>query len=206
MEGEPTIAAKSKNSLAILNNEIVEAGYKSQHILLIVLEGDAKVYNGNGRSTYCEKNSQLEKKRGQAFSMIRGQCMRVILDKMKHDPDWDNKNESYDPLNLLKLIGKKILAQNEDPYFYTTVYNQEFALYWFNQHNLANEQYYERFNTKVDAGEAIGIKTQQRFLMEDTSQETLDFFWWTYFRLKNGSKKEYRGKVTFIYFSSTKWK
>ena len=47
MQGEPTIAAKAKNSLAILNNEIVEAEYKIHHILPIVLEGDAKVYHFN---------------------------------------------------------------------------------------------------------------------------------------------------------------
>ena len=37
VEGEPTIAAKSKFSLAILNNEIVEAEYKSHPILPIFL-------------------------------------------------------------------------------------------------------------------------------------------------------------------------
>ena len=36
---EPTKYAKSKIYLAILNNQTVEAKYKSQHILLIVLEG-----------------------------------------------------------------------------------------------------------------------------------------------------------------------
>ena len=37
IEGESTIATKSKISLAILNDEIVEAEYKSQHMLPIIL-------------------------------------------------------------------------------------------------------------------------------------------------------------------------
>ena len=65
--------------------------------------------------------------------------MQVILDKMKHDPDWENTSESIDTITLLKLFEKTILAQTEDKYFYATVYNQNYALYGFNQHNFNNE-------------------------------------------------------------------
>ena len=64
--------------------------------------------------------------------MIRDQCIQVLLYNMKHDPDWDNTIESYDPLKLLKLIEKKILAQTKEQDCYATVYNQECALYGFN--------------------------------------------------------------------------
>ena len=57
MEVEPTIAAKYKFSLAVLNNKIVEAKYSSQHILPIVLEVDSKIEHKNYRHTYCERNS-----------------------------------------------------------------------------------------------------------------------------------------------------
>ena len=39
--------------------------------------------------------------------MIRCQCMKVLLDKNKHEPDWETTIESYNPLTLLKLIEKK---------------------------------------------------------------------------------------------------
>ena len=52
------------------------------------------------------------------------------------------------------------------------MYNQECALYIFQQHNLTNKLYYERFSAYVDVGEVIGIKIQHRFLMEGTAQET----------------------------------
>ena len=51
------------------------------------------------------------------------------------------------------------------------MYNQECALYGYQQHILTNEQYYERFNTKVDVGEAIGITSPHFVLMEDMAQE-----------------------------------
>ena len=42
--------------------------------------------------------------------MIWGQFMQVIVDNMKHDLDWDKTIESYNPLTLLKLIEKAVLA------------------------------------------------------------------------------------------------
>ena len=70
MEGEPNIAAKAKTNLYIFNNEIVEAAYKSHHILPIVLEGVSKVNNDNKWRKYCERISQLDKQRVKALYMI----------------------------------------------------------------------------------------------------------------------------------------
>ena len=92
--------------------------------------------------------------------------MQVLLNKMKHDTYWDTTSESYYPLTLLKLTEKKILTQTKEQYCYEKVYDQECALYGFHKHNLTNEHYYERFNTKVDVGESIGITRQHRVLME----------------------------------------
>ena len=91
--------------------------------------------------------------------------MKVLLYKMKHDTDWDTTIESYYPITLLKPIVKTILAQTKDQYCYATVYDQDFAWYGFHWHNLKYEQYYERFYTKVDVGEAIDITRQHRVLM-----------------------------------------
>ena len=109
----------------------MEAEYKIHHILPIVLEGDAKVDHENKWLTYCERIAKLDKQRGQALYLIRGQCMQVLLYNMKHDPDWDTKSESYNPTTLLKLTKKTILAQTKDQSFYATVYDQECALYGF---------------------------------------------------------------------------
>ena len=89
---------------------------------------------------------------------------------MKHDTDWDNTSESYDSITLLKWIERKILDQTKDQYCYATMYDQECELHGFQQHNLTNKQYYERFNTKVYGVESISITRQHRFLTEDTAQ------------------------------------
>jgi hypothetical protein len=97
--------------------------------------------------------------------------MQVVLDKMKHDADWIPASESYNPLTLMKLIKKTILAQTEDKYPYATVYEQECTLYSFNQNTLSNEQWYESFNTRIDVGTAIGVARQHQVLLEHVASE-----------------------------------
>jgi len=97
--------------------------------------------------------------------------MQVLLDKMKHDPDWSAASASCDPLTLCCLIEKTILAQTEDQCPFATVYEQECALYSFNQNNLSNEQWCERFNTKIDVGTAVGATRQHKVLLEHVASE-----------------------------------
>jgi hypothetical protein len=50
------------------------------------------------------------------YSLVLGKCTTVLLDKMKQDADWQVMSDSYDPLKLLKLIGKFILKQSDNQY------------------------------------------------------------------------------------------
>ena len=110
MEGEPTISAQAKISVGILNIKILEANYQSKHKITKNLEGDDNLEYDNKWRTYPKRITQLEKQRGQAFINIWDQCMQVIVDNMKHDLDLDNPSRSYNPLTLLKLIEKAVLA------------------------------------------------------------------------------------------------
>jgi hypothetical protein len=157
--------------LALLENNIEEATYNATLPLPIELEEDEYTQHNNEWRTYRERKSRLEKQRGQAFSMIRGQCMQVLLDKMKHDTDWNLASVSLDPLTLFKLIEKTVIAQTEDQYPYATVYEQECTLYSFNQNTLTNEQWYGRFNTRIDVGGAIGVTRPYQVLLEHVASE-----------------------------------
>lgn len=160
--------------LAILDNEIEEATYLAGLPLPVKLDEEESNHNHNEWRTYRERTSRLAKQRGQAFSMIRGQCMQILLDKMKHDPQWLTASESYDPLTLFRIIEKTILAQTEDQYPYATVYEQECSLYSFQQNILTNEQWYERFNTRIDVGTAIGVTRQHKVLLDHVGSEFKD--------------------------------
>jgi hypothetical protein len=51
------------------------------------------------------------------------------------------------------------------------VYEQEASFYSFRQERMTNPQWYDRFNTKVDVGEAIGVTLQHKVLHEYVAQE-----------------------------------
>jgi hypothetical protein len=63
------------------------------------------------------------------------------------------------------------LAQTEHQYPFATLYDQELGFYSFWQETMSNPQWYEKFNTKVDVGPAIGITQQHKVLLEYVTQE-----------------------------------
>ena len=71
---------------------------------------------------------------------------------------------SYNPLTLYRLIENTVLEQMEYQYPFATVYDQELGFYAFQQETLSNPQWYERFNTKVDVVQAIGMTRQLKAL------------------------------------------
>jgi hypothetical protein len=96
----------------------------------------------------------------------------MLQDKMKQDTEWANVSTSYDPFTLYHLIERTVLAQTEYQYPFATVYDQDLSFYSFKKEALSNLQWYERFNTKVDAGDDIGVMYQEKVLLEYVTQKT----------------------------------
>jgi hypothetical protein len=134
--------------LALLQNDISQGGFSANVKLPIVLNDSQKTQFRNEWRTYIERNDNLIKHRGQAFSLIQGQCTQLLQDKMEQDMDWAIVRTPYDPLTLYLLIDQTILAQTEDQYPFITVYDQYLSLYSFKQETVSNPQWYERFNTQ----------------------------------------------------------
>jgi hypothetical protein len=106
----------AKMKLAALNNEIAMADYESTQDVPIELTPSENTKHNNAWRTHRERNAQLVKSRGKAFSLILGQCTQLLQDKMKQDADWIAVSTSYDPLTLYRIIEKTTLAQTEDQY------------------------------------------------------------------------------------------
>ena len=103
--------------------------------------------------------------------MILVHCTQQLIDRMKQDNRWQSTSYSYDPLSLIDIIEKTVLAQTEDQYPFEIVYEQELSLYGFHKNVLTNDQWYEKFNTKFDVGDAIGVTREHEVIMEWTSQD-----------------------------------
>ena len=131
----------------------------------MVLFGDNKSKHKGKCKTYHEKQSRLDKHRGQMFLMILGQYSQHLLNQMKQDVMWTTVETSYDLLQLVSIIEKMVLAQTEDQYPFAIVYEQELLIYGFLQNTMTNDQLYELFNTKVDVRTSIGVTRQHSVIL-----------------------------------------
>jgi hypothetical protein len=136
--------------LAILDNEIAEGNYKQNNEVPIEISASEKTaqYNKDWR-TYQERNALLMKHRGQAFSLILGQCPQLLQGRMKQDTNWNAASTSYNPLDLYQLIEKMMLVQTEDQYPFATVYDQELGFYSFWRETMSNPQWYENSTQRL---------------------------------------------------------
>ena len=51
------------------------------------------------------------------------------------------------------------------------MYEQEVVFYSFHKQKLTNEQWYKRFNAKVDTGSAIGVTRHHKILLKHVAQQ-----------------------------------
>ena len=156
--------------IARLENEIEFAALKAQAPVPMELTDEEKNQYSNGWRMYRERKARLEKNRGQTYSLILGQCTQLLQDRFHQDTDWNTVSTSYNPLLLYRLIEKTILSQTEDQYPFATVYEQEAGLYGFRQESMTNAQWYEKYNTKVDVANAVGVTRQHKVLNEFIAQ------------------------------------
>jgi hypothetical protein len=158
--------------LALLQNEIAQGEFSANVEVPIVLNDSQRTQFSNEWRIYREHNDNLIKHRGYTFSLIQGQCTQLLQDKMKQDTELAVVSTSYDPLTLYHSIERTILAQTEDQYPFATVYDQELLFHSFKQETILNPQWYERFNTKVDVSEAIGVTRQHNVILDYVAQES----------------------------------
>jgi hypothetical protein len=119
--------------LAIIQNEVSQGEFGANIDIPFELTDSEKTQFSSEWWTYRECNANLAKHKGQAFFLIQGQCTQLLQYNMKQYPDWITVSTSYDPLTLYRLIERTVLAQTEDQYPFTTVYDQELGLYLFKQ-------------------------------------------------------------------------
>ena len=112
-------------------------------------------------SNVCKINSQKREKvrghEGQAFTTLKSLCTDRLIYRMKQDPGWDALLLAADPLKLLDLIEMNVRLTSTDNYVFAVAYKQHKDFCNFQQSNLNNNQFYDKFRTRVTVAKAIGI-------------------------------------------------
>ena len=83
--------------------------------------GDNKSEHKGKWKTYREKQSRLEKHRGQTFLMILGKCSQQLINQINQDVMWMTVATLYDLLQLISIIEKTVMEQTEDQYPFAIV-------------------------------------------------------------------------------------
>ena len=123
----------------------------------VELHGSLKHCYDNEWKLHRDKLAKLELHRGQAFSMILGQCTPTLKEQMKADGSYSTVMENRDPLALKLLMERTIYSRQETKYPYETLFEQIHSVYGAQQHQLSDDQFYERMNTRIDVAESLGL-------------------------------------------------
>jgi hypothetical protein len=110
--------------LAKLNQDIAQVDFEVAQDTPIKLNNQEQIDYSNECRNHSRRISTLETHRGQAYSLILGQCTQLLQDKMKQDVSWTTVSASYDPLELYRLIERVVLKQTEDQYPFAAVHEQ----------------------------------------------------------------------------------
>ncbi len=156
--------ASDPNELNLLRNQMeVEnklelARFELNNVVKVKTTAEEAMAFSNSWRTYRERTDRLVCSRGKVYSLVLGQCTTVLLNKMKQDSNWQTVSDSYNPLQLIKLIEKYILKQSNNQYKIGIVIEQLKLLLTYRQDNeVTNTAYYDRFKTRVDVEEHIGV-------------------------------------------------
>jgi Reverse transcriptase (RNA-dependent DNA polymerase) len=170
-EQDAQVRATLSVQKAEVQNEIEQLEYEIANPPPVELKGAEKAeYDGDWK-TFNLRQAKLIAHRGQVHSIMIGQCTQLLKDKLKHDPGYSDVMDSCDPLKLKSLIEKIILAQSEDQYPYATYFEQDKILVGFQQHDLTNAQYYEKFNTRVDVAKTVGVTRIHQGALRHTAMQ-----------------------------------
>ena len=80
--------ANTPFKLAVVENERAQGDFDAMSSVSMVLPDAKKMANINTWRSYRERNANLLKHRGQAYSLILGQCTQLLHDKLKQEPTW----------------------------------------------------------------------------------------------------------------------
>ncbi len=143
--------------IADVENQIEDISYQQGKDVPYNLTKEEELEFSNESKSHSNRVATLEKHRGQVYALIYGQCTQVLQDKMKQDKGWPAVSISYDPLLLYKLMERVIMKQTEDQYPVAALWEQLCNVTQARQGNMTNIEYYERFNTKIDVAESVGV-------------------------------------------------
>jgi hypothetical protein len=154
---QSTSGVQDAVAIAKVENQVENVVYQQGQEVPYNLTDSKKLEYSNKSKTHSHHVVTLKKHRGNVYALIYGQCTQILQDNMKQDRNWATVSVSYKPLELYKLIEQVVLKQTEDQYPVAVLWELLSNVANAKQGNLTNNEWYDRFNTKVEIAESVGV-------------------------------------------------
>ena len=151
--------ADLEDDMVDLDNDIAQVEYDISVEVRVPLTEEERGEWKTNEKAYGERVHKHMLNQQKAFAIILGQCTQRLQDKMHDDDKWDDVNRKQKPLQLYALIERVVMKQTGDDYPPCNVVDNILSvLLMKQQQNMSNAQWYERFCTRVDVAESMGVE------------------------------------------------
>jgi hypothetical protein len=139
--------------------QLLKAEYDENAVIELPLSEEEKGEWRQNQKAYGDRVQKHIVHQQKAFATIIGQCTQRLQDKLHEDSQWETINTNQKPLELYTLIERVVMKQTGDEYPpHNLVENLLAVLTLKQQNNQSNTVWYEKFNTRVDVAESVGVE------------------------------------------------
>ena len=167
----PQTDPEAPMKLAILNNAIAEGEFEQNMEVPIDMSDSEKTQYSNEWRSYRERNTQLTKHRGQAFSLILGQCTQLLQDKMKQDTDWNIGKHFIRSFDFVSIDREDDFGANGGPIPVRHRLRTGTCILRVPTGLLVKPAVVRALQHKSDVGAAIGVTRQHKVLLDYVAME-----------------------------------
>ena len=159
---DPSALEELEEKMFDLDNEILQLQYEQGMEVKVPLGDEEKGEWKQNEKVCGDRAAKHILNQQKTFAIIVGQCTQRLQDKMHDDAKWEEVNKKQKPLELYALIERVIMKQTGDEYAPCNLVDHLLAVLTMRQpNNMSNSQWYEKFNTRVDVAESVGVKFDQ---------------------------------------------
>jgi hypothetical protein len=90
------------------------------------------------------------------YSLILGQCSQALRNRLEASTTWAAINDGSDVIRLLQLVQTCMMQRQTRQYPLHSLWDAENHVFKFQQRNLANNEYYDKFKDLVANAERLG--------------------------------------------------
>jgi hypothetical protein len=92
----------------------------------------------------------LQENMQRVYSLVLGQCTKLLREKLKQSSDWAQVSSAFDVLGLTKLIKSIVFKFDDQKCLLVPLHQAKQTFYSLRQDTMTNAEYLEKFSNYVD--------------------------------------------------------